>query len=58
MTVQEAADYLGITRAGIWKATKSGALRQTHNGLYIKPDLDDYKGTVKTGRPKKDKTSS
>ena len=58
MTVQEAADYLGITRAGVWKATKNGSLRQTRNGLYIKPDLDDYKRSVKTGRPRKNKTSS
>ena len=54
MSVQEAADYLGITRGGLWKATRNGALRQTKNGLYIRPDLDEYRATVKTGRPKKD----
>ncbi|MCF0248515.1 MAG: helix-turn-helix domain-containing protein [Synergistes sp.] len=42
LTIQEAADYLGITRMGLWKATRNGALRQTPNGLYIKADLDEY----------------
>ena len=57
LTVQEAADYLGKSRKIIWKASKSGALRHTPNGLYTKADLDEYQRNVKNGRPRKKETT-
>ena len=54
LTAKEAAEYLGKTYAGIWYAAKHCGLRSTKNGLFIKPDLDEYRASVKIGRPSKD----
>jgi excisionase family DNA binding protein len=55
-TLAVAARYLGVTRDGVLKAVKKGALPATlHYGRYLvlKEDLDSYRQTRTLGRPKK-----
>jgi hypothetical protein len=57
LTVPEAADYLGMTRQGVWFQIKAGRITAIRKKLILRADLDDYdakahKGPPRTGRRK------
>ncbi len=53
LTASEAAEYLGMTRSGIWRAVDVGKLSCIREKLFLKDELDYYQANVKTGRPRK-----
>ena len=44
----EAADYLGMSRQNLSQQTKAGRIPCIRGKLYLKADLDEYNGTVRS----------
>lgn len=47
-TSTEAADYLGMSRQNLSRRTKAGRIPCVRGKLYLKADLDEYNGTVRS----------
>ena len=47
-TTPEATDYLGMSRQNLSQQTKAGRIPCIRGKLYLKADLDEYNGTVRS----------
>jgi hypothetical protein len=52
-TIPEAAEYLGMTRQGVFKQVRSGRIPIIREKLILRADLDQYDATVSKGSPRK-----